>query len=373
MQGYYKINNEKAKELETLFKHTKLKINSDSKPKILRDGKFYTISQGILYIYDNRFLKKLHKIKLENNSDYTSVIQLDNQDLILFSEDVLTIYRLINDKFVLVQKINDNKAGYQTQNSHSGCMVYTKSYRAKFIKEISGNRFILASNYGYKIYSLNEKNEYAITLLEEYYDDLETIIELDKNNFIFLSQIECGASLAGPPCNILVIDKIILKAISNSEKQEKLKELKERDYYDGEDEFFGHRSNKPAKKLSEEEIKNVIESLKYKHINQELFNYSTRGSHHYFRGNAILEKKYLIVAIDYNILIFDISSGKQLRIYEILLYGEGNLYKCRANINKWNNNKDNEFILNLGGNVIMFELMNGDELKITNQIYFKDI
>ena len=85
------------------------------------------------------------------------------------------------------------------------------------------------------------------------------------------------------------------------------------------------------------------------------------------------EKKYLIVAIDYNILIFDISSGKQLRRYEIFLYGEDNLYKCRVNINKWNSNKDNEFILNLGGNIILFELMNEQEFKITNQIYFKDI
>ena len=113
--------------------------------------------------------------------------------------------------------------------------------------------------------------------------------------------------------------------------------------------------------------------MKYKHINQELFNYSTRGSHHYFRGNAILEKKYLIVAVDYNILIFDISSGKQLKRYEILLYGEDNLYKCGANIHKWNDNKDNKFIFNLDGNIIMFELMNKYELKIINQIYFKDV
>ena len=52
---------------------------------------------------------------------------------------------------------------------------------------------------------------------------------------------------------------------------------------------------------------------------------------------------------------------------------EDNLYKCGANIHKWNNSKDNEFILNLDGNIILFELMNENELKITNQIYFKDV
>ena len=373
MQRDYKIDNEKAEELEPIFKQIKLKIYFDSKPKILRDGKFYIISKGILLIYDNRFFNKLHEIKLENNCNYTSVIQLDNQDLILFSESVLKIYRLINEKFVIVQKIEDNKDGYPMQMEFSGCMVYPKSYKAEFIKEISGNRFILVSNYGYKIYSLNEKNEYSITLLEEYHDGLETIIELDKNNFIFLSRIECGASLGGPSYNVLVIDKIKLEEISNSEKIEKLKKIKEGDYYDNEGEFFGYRNKKSAKKLSEGEIKNFIESLKYTHIKQELLDYSVYASHHYFVGNAILKNKFFIVAIDNNILIYDIRSGKQLKRYEILLYGEDNLYKCRANIKKLNNNNDNEFILNLGCNIVMFELIDNYELKVINQIFFKNV
>ena len=113
--------------------------------------------------------------------------------------------------------------------------------------------------------------------------------------------------------------------------------------------------------------------MKYTHIKQELLNYSAYASHHYFEGNAKLKNKYFIVGIDYNILIFDISSGKQLKRYEILLYGEDNLYKCQANIKKFNTNNDNEFILNLGGNIIMFGLMSNYELKIINQIYFKDI
>ena len=373
MQRDYKIDNEKVKELESIFKQIKLKINFDSKPRILREGKFFTISQGYLFIYDNRFFNKLHEIKLENNHNYTSVIQLDNQDLILFSEGELNVYRLKNGNFVLVQKIYDNKAGYKMQMSYSGCMAYPKTYSSRFIKDISGNRFILVSNYGYKIYSLNEKNEYSITLLESYHNGLKTIVELDRDNFIFLSQIECGASLGGPDHNVLTIDKIKLIEISKSEKKLKLEKLKERDYYEDEEDYFGFRNKKPAKKISEEEIKNAIESLKYTHIEQELLDYSTYGSHHYFKGNVILKNKYFIVAIDYNILIFDISSGKQLKRYEILLYGGDNLYRCNINFRKWNNSKDNQFLINLAGNIILFELINEYELKIINQIYFKDI
>ena len=75
MQRDYKIDKEKTKELEIIFKQIKLKINFDSKAKILRDGQFYTISQGNLFIYDNRYFYKLHEIKLEDYYNYTSVIQ----------------------------------------------------------------------------------------------------------------------------------------------------------------------------------------------------------------------------------------------------------------------------------------------------------
>ena len=71
MKRDYKIDNEKEKELESIFKQIKLKINFDSKPKILRDGKFYTISQGYLFIYDNKFFNKLHEIIFKNNNIYT--------------------------------------------------------------------------------------------------------------------------------------------------------------------------------------------------------------------------------------------------------------------------------------------------------------
>ena len=101
--------------------------------------------------------------------------------------------------------------------------------------------------------------------------------------------------------------------------------------------------------------------------------YSSMGLYHYFKGNAILKNKYFLVGIDNNILIYDIYSGLLLKRYEVLIEGEDNLYECDANIKKWNNNNDNELIMNLGGNIIMFELNNDNQLKIINQSYFKDL
>ena len=81
----------------------------------------------------------------------------------------------------------------------------------------------------------------------------------------------------------------------------------------------------------------------------------------------------MVVGIDNEILIFDISSGKQLKRYEISAIGEGNLYKCGVNIRKWNNNDDNEFFINIKGNIILFALINDSDLRIIGQSHFQNI
>ena len=370
----YQIDEEKNKELEKTFKQIKLKINFDSKPKILRDGKFYTFSKGNFCIYDDKFYNKLYEIKLEENFNFISAIQLDNKDIVLLSSEELVIFRLINEKYDLFQKIRDNRAGYRMQKKTEGLMRFPKYYKPQNIKEISGNRFILINNYGFKIYSLNEKNEYSIILLETYYNGLELIIELDKDNFIFCSKIECGPGVMTPPYNVIKIDKIKLREMTIEEKEEKLKRLDEKDYYE-DDNYYGLEHLKPVEKLSKVEVKNVVESLKYTCQNQELLNYSTYDERHYFRGNAILKNRYYIIAIDHNILVFDILSGKQLIRYEILVLvnGKDNLFKFNANLKKWNNKDDNEFLLNCGENFILLELNNDMELKIISQSYLNDV
>ena len=127
------------------------------------------------------------------------------------------------------------------------------------------------SNYGFKMYALNEKNEYTVALLEWYYDDLETIIELDKNSFIFCSRINIKASLSGPPCNELIIEKIDLRAIT---KEEIKKKLIEKDEDEDED------------KIDDEKAKKVIESLKFTYAHKKFIEYSIREEYHYFKGTG---------------------------------------------------------------------------------------
>ena len=377
----YDINNQKSKELESAFKQLKLKVYFKDEPKILRDGKFYTISEGCFIMYDDKLFNKLYEIKFNNDNNkrnQSTAIQLDNNDLVLLSYNQLFIYRLKNGKYSLLQKIEENKGVFKLQYSHSGCMAYPKSYEADFIKEISGNRFICVSNYGFKIYSLNEKNEYSIILIKEYYEGIEMIHEINENKFIFCTSLHCGDSLGGPAHNILLIDLIYLKGITKDDIDNKLKEKDYYNYDEDEDEFyFGFNKEKNKKTIDKTEVKKVIESLKLTCVCHQIFEYSTWGGFHNFKGYAIIKNKYFIIMIDNYINIFDLINGNNLKTYEILIDGENNLYKASMDLKKWNNNEDNEFFLFKNGNIILFELKEEKakeiKLKIINQAYFPGI
>ena len=128
-----------------------------------------------------------------------------------------------------------------------------------------------------------------------------------------------------------------------------------------------------TKNKNTEEDNKIIESLKYTHNTKELLKYSEYGEHHYFKGYAILKHKFFLIAIDDNILIFDIDSGEQLKRYILLLAVGDNLYKGDTNIIKWNNNDDNQILMKIKGYILLFELTNDIQLKIISQSFSMDI
>ena len=75
-------------------------------------------------MYDSKFFRKISEIKLEYNCEITSAIELDNKDLVLLSfvkdktwerRCKILIYRLKNDKYELIQEINESQKGYSSQ------------------------------------------------------------------------------------------------------------------------------------------------------------------------------------------------------------------------------------------------------------------
>ena len=83
-----------------------------------------------------------------------------------------------------------------------------------------------------------------------------------------------------------------------------------------------------------------------------------------------------------SIFIIDSRDGKILIRYKLLIDGISDdkiifLFEDNVDIQKWNNTEDNEFILLLNGNAILFELneetKENVKLKILNYTYFPEI
>ena len=44
------------------------------------------------------------------------------------------------------------------------------------------------SNYGIRLYSLNNKNQYSLVLMDTHLEDIDKIYEINENNYIFCTK-----------------------------------------------------------------------------------------------------------------------------------------------------------------------------------------
>ena len=136
-------------------------------------------------------------------------------------------YSLKNENYILLQKIKEDKTGYKTQNSYSGCFAYKKSFQLNEIKKLKDNKIMTISNYGIRIYALNENKEYSMILMDVHSRGLQQIYEIDQNNLIFCTLMHIGASLGGPDHDYIIIEKVKLKNIIKRDKTKKIEEFEE--------------------------------------------------------------------------------------------------------------------------------------------------
>ena len=384
---HYKIDNEKVLELVNSFGSSKLKIPIIN-PINLENGNICSNKDFKTIIYEIKHFKILFEISFKSLFDkdmiYTfldkSIIQLDNKDLIIFIREKyenILIYRLKGKKYYLFQKIIEDKKGYETQIICQGCCIRkAKKYQLEWIKKLSNNRFITISNYGFKIYSLNENNEYSLILMDTTLGLIKQIYEINENNLIFCVDQYIPAKFRGIPrsYNSLIIEKVELNKIKTNEINEKINCCKKKrinlnfPFLIDDEEFV------------EDEIKKIIESLKLIHRSEKLYSYGRTdlGFHKFSSNYVVLKNKYFLIMIDNNILIFDILKGTKLKEYTILEEGDKNLYINNIiKIQKWNSINDNEFIMIEYGNIFLFELnensLEGINLKIISYSYFPGI
>ena len=353
-------------------------------------------------IYENKFFNKLFEIKIDNLYNINSVIELDNNDLILFTaeeknddsvpylKNELLIYRLKDKDYILFQKIIEDKKGYITQIDQSGCIVFDKKYFLKNIVKLSNNRLMCISNYGIKIYSLNKSNQYSLVLMHAYNDPIKKIYEINENKLI-LCKIKKNDGCCRLP-DQFIIEKIDIKNITNDEINQKINEFKEKEE---EKEFsdiveYKELYKENYKELLEIdftegylekyncfiksicEIEKIISCLKLTLISQKIYEYSLDIYQYKISDFIFLKSKYFIISVNNQLFIFNLLNFELMKIYTI----ESPFYTDNYEIKKWNNDNDNEFLFILGGKITLFELnensINGEITIILNVIAYID-
>ena len=351
---HYRIDAGKNKELESTFKTPKLNVKSKNLIK-LGKGKFIERINDEFKIYDNKYFNKLFSIKIEKDFSSTlSIIELDNNDIIFLAKEntdyKLLIYRLKDKKYSLFQELEENNKVYKTQNSYSGCFSFPKRYEMDFLKKLSGNKFLSYSNYGIKIYSLNENNQYSLALIEAYMSGNLKIYEINENQIIFCVKKNYASSYGGPAHDYIKIDKVDLKNITKSEKGE-LQNLNEEEYNNND--------------------KEIVNSLKLDYSYKCLFEYSTRNGKHTLSDSITLNNKYFLIFVDNHLLIFNLINFELIKRYTFLGNGVHNY-----NIQKWKKSNENEFLIIFKDNITLLELTENKlnekitlELKIIGYTY----
>ena len=377
---FYKIDDKKKKELEKVFKEVKAKIKlsfnlkkssrsqntSITNPEIIYDKKTIE-NKNLCIIYDPKNFSK--KLEIEISAPFLFVEKLDNKDLVFLTSNEniyeLLIYRSMqgqnneNKGYILTQKIKETIEGYEIKYNYKRSMfgeeekAQPKEYKLYYIKAISGNRFFSVSNYGFKMYALNEKNEYELVLLEPY-EKIDFIYEIDTDQFIFglnIRKVEgygfCGNAYT---CYYhLLLNIIELKDIDKNQNNSKNNNLK------------------------------MNEKLKYSVISKTMFEFNCSNPLVFdteieFSDFVTLKNKYFIVMIEKSILIFNMETREEIKKFEINI---DDYPYFQSDIKKWDCPENDEFIMILNNNVILFKLneekSKNINLSILNYGYFPEL
>ena len=197
------------------------------------------------------------------------------------------------------------------------------------------------------MYALNEKKEYELILVEPY-EKIDFIYEIDENNFIFGLNLrsvkgygDCGNAYT---CYYdLFLNKIKLKNIDKKENK-------------------SNNNNLDNLKLKEK--------LKFSFISQTMFQAKfssplVEDIKVYFSDFVILKNKFFIIMIKYSIFIFNMETGKEIKRFKIKV---DNYRYFKIDIKKWDAPENDEFILLVNNNIILFKLNEENSSKISLNI-----
>ena len=212
-------------------------------------------------------------------------------------------------------------------------VIGPKNYCKINVVKLSENRFILIYDKGFEIFSLNKNKKYFSEIFIHNSDNLniQKICEANKNELIICANKR----------------DVVIKNINNKQRPP---------------------------------IYNIRTSLK--NIDSRLFlfiecNSPGNNNSMLFSDGIVLKEKYFIIMVDNNLLIISLLQGKIIKNYSIVCFYDNDfiIYKS-LEIIKWDATNDDEFLLNLNGNITLFELKEENlqiSLNILAYYYFPNI
>ena len=375
LKKFIKIEKKKFEELEKRVLTHKLKVCFSNSIKKIENGKTYIIFENNLKIYENKFFKKLFNIQLEKEYIIKDVLELDNHDLIFLCRakkegidynkfyeiyDIIgiIIYIFKNENYLFLQKIVPNNKCYDLESLPRFEISDLISYVIEedspciySIEKLSGNRFVIITDFGIEVYALNENNEYSVSF-KETHAEIKKIYEFNENKFIIFTK------------------RIYYEGSEIYEKYTKPKNMEL------------STNNSKRKRCCSLRNKGKILLLKIFISNEFLLEYCDNRTNDYYKlpdfiDFIVLKNRYFIFIFNNNLLILDLLNKKILKRYTILCcFGEELFCYNDIKIKKWNDINDNEFILIIKGNITLFELNDSSlkiELKILAYSYFPHI
>ena len=359
-------------------------------PEIIFDIKQGKNNNNICIIYDKNSSKAT---EIEIPSTTIFVERLDNKDLIFVDHNgfnyELLVYRLMSGKknekkgYFLNQKIKETIEGFKIKyeyitplNGPIGQKVRGNPifYVLFFIKVISRNRFFCISSYGCKLYALNEKKEYELVLLEQY-EQIDFICEIDTNKFIFglnlvtqegygdMTNITFNYNLKLNIIELKTIDwinSILNQGKSNKEKNKDILDISNNQLTN---------NDKDDDSLDNLDVLQFRKKLKYSFLFENMFEYKDYSPYIpnfgiNFSDFVTLKNKFFIIMIGEKIFIFNMETGKEIKRFKIIHEAEN----YNPDIKKWDCEENDQFIMIVNNNVILFKLNEEDSSEISLNI-----
>ena len=197
----------KKPQLEKFFKiivekYEIIMISKLSNKRVSILAKEINDDKKIIFIYSLITGELITKIHLNINDIIENVIELKNNDLVIFNKHKIYIYYLINDNYILNQTINEYEQGTnlkiinsqlfgnETEISKEG------TYHINSIYELNNGNLVSCNVYGIKIYH-KENGLYKLLYMKEIKDEVENVIELNNNKLIifYVNHFFMGTSL----------------------------------------------------------------------------------------------------------------------------------------------------------------------------------